>query len=123
MFGIGLPELIVILGVALIVVGPERLPELAKSIAKGLMELKRAAMTLKENIDEELKDIDIDQDPWRQRLDDRPPPLAAATDLPPPTHPERVVPQAEQDEDGDTPRESEPQAALPPDGEGSDSTS
>ena len=35
MFGIGLPELILIMAVALIVVGPQKLPELAKALGKG----------------------------------------------------------------------------------------
>jgi len=61
MFGIGLPELIVILGVALIVVGPEKLPELAKSLAKGVAELKKTANALKGNLNEELNDK-----PWEQ---------------------------------------------------------
>ncbi len=50
MFGIGLPEMIVIFVVALIVVGPDKLPELAKSLAKGVMEMKKAANQLKENL-------------------------------------------------------------------------
>jgi sec-independent protein translocase protein TatB len=54
MFGIGLPELILIMGIALIVVGPEKLPEMAKSIAKGVVELKKTANSLKENFDEGL---------------------------------------------------------------------
>ena len=53
MFGIGLPELILIMAVALIVVGPEKLPELAKSLGKGILELKKAASSLKESLDEE----------------------------------------------------------------------
>ena len=53
MFGIGLPELILILAVALIVVGPEKLPELAKSLGKGIVELKKAAATLKDSLNEE----------------------------------------------------------------------
>ncbi|MEA1934076.1 MAG: twin-arginine translocase TatA/TatE family subunit [Thermodesulfobacteriota bacterium] len=61
MFGIGLPELILILGLALIVVGPDKLPELAKSIAKGVMELKKAAGTLKDSIREETEDK-----PWEK---------------------------------------------------------
>ena len=40
MFGIGLPEMILILALALIVVGPDKLPELARSVAKGVLELK-----------------------------------------------------------------------------------
>ena len=52
MFGIGLPELILIMAVALIVVGPDKLPELAKSIGKGIVELKKAASSLKESLNE-----------------------------------------------------------------------
>ena len=53
MFGIGLPEMIVIFAVALIVVGPDKLPELARSLAKGLMEMKKTVNQLKENLSEE----------------------------------------------------------------------
>lgn len=53
MFGIGLPELILIMAVALIVVGPEKLPELAKSLGRGIVELKKAASSLKESFEEE----------------------------------------------------------------------
>lgn len=53
MFGIGLPEMIVIFAVALIVVGPDKLPDLAKSLAKGLMEMKKTVNQLKENLSEE----------------------------------------------------------------------
>jgi len=53
MFGIGLPEMILILALALIVVGPDKLPDLARSLAKGLMELKKTAEGLKESFSEE----------------------------------------------------------------------
>ena len=53
MFGIGLPELILILAIALIVVGPDKLPEMARSVAKGVLELKKAAEGLKDSIQEE----------------------------------------------------------------------
>ena len=42
MFGIGMPELLVIMVVALVVLGPKRLPEVARSLGKGLAEFRRA---------------------------------------------------------------------------------
>ncbi len=52
MFGIGLPELLVILAVALIVVGPDKLPELAKNLARTLAQLKQGAEELKTELNE-----------------------------------------------------------------------
>jgi Tat protein translocase TatB subunit len=50
MFGIGVPELVVILVVALIVLGPQRLPEVAKALGKGLAELRRATSGLSDEL-------------------------------------------------------------------------
>jgi len=43
MFGIGMTELMVILVIGLIVIGPKKLPELARSLGKGLAEFRRAS--------------------------------------------------------------------------------
>jgi Tat protein translocase TatB subunit len=48
MFGIGMPELLLILAVALIVLGPKKLPELARALGKGMAEFRRATDELKE---------------------------------------------------------------------------
>ena len=58
MFGIGLPEMIVIFAVALIVVGPDKLPGLARSLAKGIMEMKKTLNQFKENLTEENEELD-----------------------------------------------------------------
>ncbi len=48
MFGIGMPELLLILGLALIVLGPKKLPELARALGKGMAEFRRATDELKD---------------------------------------------------------------------------
>ncbi len=53
MFGIGFPELVVILVVALIVVGPSKLPDLARALGRGYAEFRRATNELKETFDQD----------------------------------------------------------------------
>ncbi len=50
MFGIGAPELIIIAIIALLIFGPSKLPELGKTLGKGLREFKNASSNLKDQI-------------------------------------------------------------------------
>lgn len=50
MFGIGVPELLVIMIVALIVLGPKRLPEVAKGLGRALAEFRRATSDFSEEL-------------------------------------------------------------------------
>jgi len=57
MFDIGMQELILIFIVALLVFGPKRLPELGRTIGKGMAELKKAMYGVKEQMDAEINPI------------------------------------------------------------------
>jgi TatA/E family protein of Tat protein translocase len=58
MFGIGMPELLLILGLALIVLGPKKLPELARALGKGLAEFRRATDELKSEFRQMEREVD-----------------------------------------------------------------
>ena len=59
MFGIGMPEMILILVIALIVIGPKKLPDLAKSLGRAMREFKKATNEFKETmqIDGEMAEV------------------------------------------------------------------
>ena len=59
MFGIGMQELIIIAVIALLIVGPKKLPDLAKSIGRGLSEFRRAADGITEDIKDAVKEEEV----------------------------------------------------------------
>ena len=63
MFGsIGIPELLVILVVALIVIGPKRMPDMAKSLGRALRDFKRATSDFQDNLSLDIDDSTTDYD-------------------------------------------------------------
>jgi len=62
MFGIGLPELIIIMVIALIVIGPSKLPDLAKALGKGMAEFRKATQEIKDSLDldEDIQEVKKD---------------------------------------------------------------
>jgi len=84
MFGIGMPELLLILALALIVLGPKKLPELAKTLGKGLAEFRRATDEIKDEFKQMEHEID---DASLASTSKKDPPLEKPADSPPPTTP------------------------------------
>lgn len=65
MFGIGLPELLIILAIALIVIGPKKLPDMAKSLGRALNEFKKATREFKDSLDID-EDVETIQKPFTE---------------------------------------------------------
>ncbi len=58
MFNIGLPELLIIVAIALIVFGPNKLPELARAFGKAMREFNKATEEVKESFEAETKELE-----------------------------------------------------------------
>jgi sec-independent protein translocase protein TatA len=67
MFGIGLPELVVILAVALIVLGPQRLPEVARMLGRAYAQLRRASEEFQQTIRQDLAALERQEDANRNK--------------------------------------------------------
>jgi TatA/E family protein of Tat protein translocase len=108
MFGLGFWEIAIILAIALIVLGPSKLPELAKGLGKGLREFRKATEDFKSTIEDEMYKPDHDphhrMQPGEQAAQILPPavppvptaapaaPAPAETHLPPPASTEPPAP-------------------------------
>jgi len=87
MFGIGMPELLVILVVALVVLGPNRLPELARTLGKAMAEFRRQSTDI---MDEFQNQVRLEEDTTRRAKAKPPTPTPTPTasgGTPPPSSP------------------------------------
>jgi sec-independent protein translocase protein TatA len=62
MFGLGIPELLVIFVIALIVFGPKKLPDLGKSLGRAMAEFKKAQEEFQESVRSEMRDVEKSAD-------------------------------------------------------------
>jgi sec-independent protein translocase protein TatA len=86
MFGsLGMPELIVIFVIALIVFGPRKLPELGRSLGRGINEFKKATSALQSTLEDEVRA----EEHREAAAKVPPPPAATATPVP---HSEETAP-------------------------------
>jgi sec-independent protein translocase protein TatA len=58
MFGLGIPELLIIFVIALIVFGPKKLPDLGKSIGRAMAEFKKASDDFQESVKTEMREVE-----------------------------------------------------------------
>jgi Tat protein translocase TatB subunit len=91
MFGLGVGEILLILAIALIFIGPERLPDLARSLAKGYAEFRRSFDEVKNGLEKDFRALNVEeqlregkrnldeiyQTPWAQEPGKLTPPNAA----------------------------------------------
>jgi Tat protein translocase TatB subunit len=76
-FGIGMTELLIVLVVALLVLGPRKLPEMARNLGRGMAEFRRASDELRNTLNESVRE-------------EPPPPPIEPRARPPPTEPEET---------------------------------
>ena len=70
MFGIGTGEILVILLIALLVLGPKELPKVARTIGKTMRELQRTKDEIRKSIDTEFNDYGEDSKPMEQKAEE-----------------------------------------------------
>jgi sec-independent protein translocase protein TatB len=99
MFGIGMTELMVILVVALIVFGPTRLPELARSLGRAMAEFRRASTDLRQTFNEAVQEPKPEPAPPQPTPAIAPPEMQARANA---AGPAEAVASADRDPSGST---------------------
>jgi TatA/E family protein of Tat protein translocase len=66
--GLSMTELVIILGLALLLLGPDQLPTLAKTLGKGLKELRKATDDIKGQFEQELASVDLNEESPRRMI-------------------------------------------------------
>jgi sec-independent protein translocase protein TatA len=81
MGSLGMQEIIIIFIIALIIFGPRKLPELGKTIGKGLAEFKKASNELKQTWEDEVR-LDKEKDTVNEIIEDVKKDVSSLTELP-----------------------------------------
>ncbi len=118
--GIGTTELIVVLVVALIVLGPAKLPEVAKSIGKGMRELRRASNDLRDEVYDEVGDVKETFEDVRREAESGPPEDSGGAESAPKTKEDSPPPRSAASGVGAMPESGSAPADPPPSDDRSD---
>ena len=70
MFGVGTSELVIILIIALLILGPKEIPKVARTIGRGMRELQRAKDELKKNIEFEEETVSQVKSDFREMINE-----------------------------------------------------
>jgi len=70
MFGIGITEILLILGIALVIIGPKNLPELARSVGKGYAEFMKGFREIQKSLEDDVSNLKSTVDPLETEVSD-----------------------------------------------------